>query len=159
TAFYSFRLIFLVFHGEGRMDEHTRHHLRESPPVVTVPLILLAIPSVIAGMIFVGPMLFEGFFGDSLVVDPRHDTIGAWPASTQGWPGSLARMGQAPFSLPLSLAVAGILLPWLSYIAVPSLPGGGASALWGLYTVRARKSGFDELYQALCAGGGRALGR
>ncbi len=159
TAFYSFRLIFLVFHGEGRMDEHTRHHLRESPPVVTVPLILLAIPSVIAGMIFVGPMLFEGFFGDSLVVDPWHDTIGAWAASMHGEPGVWAMMWHAPFSLPFWLAVAGILLAWLFYIAVPSLPGRVASALSVLYTVLVRKYGFDELYQALFAGGGRALGR
>ena len=58
TALYSFRLVFMTFHGKERMDEHTREHLHESPWVVTVPLVLLAIPSVIIGWMTVGPVLF-----------------------------------------------------------------------------------------------------
>ena len=75
TAFYSFRMFFLVFHGEERFDDHTREHLHESPKVVTVPLILLAIPSVILGAMTIGPMLFGGFFGSAIVVDPKHDVL------------------------------------------------------------------------------------
>ena len=63
TALYSFRMFFLVFHGQSRVDKHTRAHLHESPLVVTVPLILLAIPSVMAGWIFIEPMLFGDFSG------------------------------------------------------------------------------------------------
>ena len=62
TAFYSFRMYFVVFHGEPRMDDHTRDHLHETPWVVTVPLILLAIPSLIIGAWTIGPLLYDGFF-------------------------------------------------------------------------------------------------
>ncbi|MGD8575464.1 MAG: NADH-quinone oxidoreductase subunit L, partial [Thiohalophilus sp.] len=73
TALYSFRMFFLVFHGKERMDDHTREHLHESPWVVTVPLILLAIPSVIAG--YVAPSIFGTYFGDAIQVLPEHDTL------------------------------------------------------------------------------------
>jgi NADH-quinone oxidoreductase subunit L len=62
TALYSFRMFFLVFHGEERFDQKTRSHLHESPLVVTVPLVLLAIPSVVIGWLTVGPLVF----GDGL---------------------------------------------------------------------------------------------
>ena len=62
TALYTFRMFFLVFHGKERMDEHTRHHLHETPPVVTIPLILLAIPSVLVDIITIGPLLFSSYF-------------------------------------------------------------------------------------------------
>jgi len=75
TAFYSFRLLFMTFHGECRADEHTREHLHETPWVVTVPLILLAIPSVLAGMIYFEPMLFGGYFRDAIHVLAEHDTL------------------------------------------------------------------------------------
>jgi len=72
TAFYSFRLLFMTFHGECRADEHTREHLHESPWVVTVPLILLAIPSILAGMIYFEPMLFGDYFRDAIHVLTRY---------------------------------------------------------------------------------------
>ena len=59
TAYYTFRMFFLVFHGKERMDEHTREHLHESPTVVTMPLVLLAIPSIIVGAIAIGPLQFD----------------------------------------------------------------------------------------------------
>ncbi|MEE8482393.1 MAG: NADH-quinone oxidoreductase subunit L, partial [Acidiferrobacterales bacterium] len=73
TAFYSFRLLFMTFYGKPRMDDHTREHLKESSLVVTVPLILLAIPSVFVGIMFIDPMLFSGFFGSSIKVASEHD--------------------------------------------------------------------------------------
>ena len=76
TAFYTFRLVFMTFHGEPRMDAHTREHLHESPWVVTVPLVLLAIPSVIAGWPTIGPLLFGGWFGNAIAVLPQHDVLG-----------------------------------------------------------------------------------
>ena len=72
TAFYSFRLVFLTFHGEERMDAHTREHLHESPWVVTLPLVLLAIPSVVIGWLTIKPLLFGGYFGSAI----------RWPSST-----------------------------------------------------------------------------
>ncbi len=76
TALYSFRMFFLVFHGEGPRDEHAREHIHESPWVVTLPLILLAIPSVFIGVFTVGPMLFGDYFGDAIHVAAIHDTLG-----------------------------------------------------------------------------------
>ena len=76
TAFYSFRLIFLTFHGEERMDAHTREHLHESPWVVTVPLVLLAIPSVVIGWLTIKPLLFGGYFGGAIQVAEQHDVLG-----------------------------------------------------------------------------------
>ncbi|MEE9570942.1 MAG: NADH-quinone oxidoreductase subunit L, partial [Gammaproteobacteria bacterium] len=75
TALYSFRLLFLVFHGEERFDPHAKEHLRESPAVVTVPLIALAIPSVFIGWLTVGPVLFGDFFADSIFVLEHQDVV------------------------------------------------------------------------------------
>jgi len=75
TALYSFRMYFLVFHGEPRMDDHTREHLRESPFVVWFPLVMLAIPSVVAGFL-IDPVVFGNFFDGVIHVLPQHDVIG-----------------------------------------------------------------------------------
>ncbi|HEY0635715.1 MAG TPA: NADH-quinone oxidoreductase subunit L, partial [Gammaproteobacteria bacterium] len=72
TALYSVRMYFLVFHGKERMDHHTQEHLHESPWVVTLPLVLLAIPSVVIGAIYVGPMVFGDFFGEAIYVADVH---------------------------------------------------------------------------------------
>ena len=66
TAFYSFRMFFLVFHGKERMDEHTREHLHETAPVVTIPLIMLAIPSVVIGWLTIETVLFGGYFDTAI---------------------------------------------------------------------------------------------
>ena len=88
TALYSFRMFFLVFHGEERMDAETKSHLHETPWVVTVPLILLAIPSAIIGFYTAGPVLFENYFQDAIFVLPEHDVL----ADNLGgfWHGSMA---------------------------------------------------------------------
>ncbi|MCP4829969.1 MAG: NADH-quinone oxidoreductase subunit L [Proteobacteria bacterium] len=150
TAFYSFRLVFMTFHGVPRMDEQTRSHLHESPRVVTVPLILLAIPSVIAGALLVEPALTGTLFGSS-VVTPE-GSVGHGPA------GALAMLAHAPFSAPLWLALAGILVAWLFYCARPEWPGWVAKRLRVVVWVLEHKFGFDELYQRVFADGSRALG-
>nr|MDQ2693763.1 NADH-quinone oxidoreductase subunit L [Pseudomonadota bacterium] len=76
TAFYSFRLYFVVFHGRERIDPHAREHLHESPWVVTVPLALLAVASLISGYFTIGPLLFGGFFEGAIRVLPQHDVVG-----------------------------------------------------------------------------------
>ena len=75
TALYSFRMYFLVFHGNPRMDDHTRHHLHETPAVVTVPLILLAIPSIFIGWFAIEPLLFGDWFKGVIYVAPNHDVL------------------------------------------------------------------------------------
>jgi len=76
TALYSFRMFFLVFHGHPRMDHHTLEHLHETPAVVTVPLVLLAIPSLLAGAVLVAPMLFGDYFRAAIEVLPANDVLG-----------------------------------------------------------------------------------
>jgi NADH-quinone oxidoreductase subunit L len=143
TAAYTFRLVFMAFHGPERFDKH--HPPHESPPVVTVPLVLLAIPSVVAGYA-VGEVVFGNFFGPSLP-PPEPNYFGIWEFIKHGF-------GAAPFWL----AVAGIVTAWVLYIRNPRLPDRVARRFGPLYALVERKYGFDELYSWLFAGGARALG-
>lgn len=154
TALYSFRMFFLVFHTNPRMDEHTRSHLHESPSVVWVPLVLLAIPSVIAGAWFVGPM-FEGFFGQSIFVLPEHAVM---TKLAEEYHGSVQMALHGFQSFPFWLALAGILVAWLVYVQIPSLSNVIRKALLPLNNILIHKYGFDEFNQAVIAAGTRGMG-
>ncbi|MDE0978062.1 MAG: proton-conducting transporter membrane subunit, partial [Arenicellales bacterium] len=151
TAFYSFRLVFLTFHGEPRMGQEVRSHLHEPPRVVTVPLVLLAIPSVIAGGALVGPALSGELFGTA-VASAGHEP-GDLPT------GAFAMLAHAPFALPFWLSLAGIGGAWVFYIARPQWPGQFAKRFKTLYWILDRKYGFDSLYQRVFADGSVAVGR
>ena len=84
TALYSFRMLFVVFHGKTRMSGEEADHVRESPWVITLPLVMLAIPSVIFGLIYVEPMLFGTFYDSSIFVKPEHDTLAAVAGGMHG---------------------------------------------------------------------------
>ncbi len=156
TALYSFRLLFLVFHGKPRMDEHTRHPLHESPLVVTLPLLALAIPSLIIGAIYVGPMLFHGFFGQSIVVLPQHDVLAELGREYHDVLGfTLHAMTEPPFWL----AMAGIVVAWFLYLHRPELAGEIKRRFAGLYSLLDRKYCFDDFYDFFFAGGARGVGR
>ncbi len=155
TAFYTFRLIFMVFHGEERMDEHTRAHLHESPAVVTVPLILLAIPSVAIGALTVGPMLFGDVFAGVLVVAAERDVLAMLGEGYTGAWGFLLHGLQEP---PVWLAAAGVFTAWVMYSWQPHLPARLVAATGPLYQVLVNKYWFDELYLKLLAPAGRAMG-
>ncbi|MEX1273802.1 MAG: NADH-quinone oxidoreductase subunit L [Gammaproteobacteria bacterium] len=156
TAFYSFRMFFLVFHGKPRMDDHTREHLHESPWVVTVPLVLLAIPSVIAGAVWVGPMLFGDFFGDSIFVLPAHDVLAHIGATYSGVWGFIVHGLMVP---PVWLAAAGVLAAWFIYLRRPDIADATARRLGPLHRFMLNKYGFDDFNQAVFASGSRSLGR
>jgi NADH-quinone oxidoreductase subunit L len=144
TATYTFRMVFMAFHGERHFDaEHPPH---ESPPVVTLPLVLLAIPSVAAGWV-VGYVVYGDYFQNSLV---RHEAEyhGLW-----------AFMAHGLVSIPFWLALAGIATAWVLYLKKPALPKLIAMELGPLYALVERKYGFDELYAWLFAGGARNLGK
>jgi len=144
TACYTFRLVFMAFHGKPRYDAH--HPPHESPPVVTVPLVLLAIPSVLAGYL-VGHVVFGDFFGESLPApDPNY--YGIWEFIKHGLTG-----------LPFWLALAGIFTAWLLYIRRTDLPARVAGLFGPVYAIVEKKYGFDELYSWLLAGGARNLGK
>ena len=144
TAAYTFRLVFMAFHGKPRFDP--AHPPHESPAVVTVPLVLLAVPSVIAGYI-VGPVVYGEFFGRA-VPPTAGEFHGVWAFTLHGF-----------LTLPFWLAVAGIVTAYVLYMKRTELPGRVARGFGPLYAIVERKYGFDELYSRLFAGGARLLGR
>ncbi|MDS4058706.1 MAG: NADH-quinone oxidoreductase subunit L [Candidatus Contendobacter sp.] len=155
TSFYSFRLYFIVFHGKERMDHHTQEHLHETPAVVTVPLILLAIPSVVIGAMTIEPMLFGDVFEGVIAVAPAHDVLehvaghfhGAMNFALHGVTG-----------LPFVLVLAGFGSAFYLYMMKPELPDRIQQRFATLYDIMNRKYLFDEFYQSFFMRGGRNLG-
>jgi NADH-quinone oxidoreductase subunit L len=155
TAFYSFRMFFMVFHGEERMDEHTRKHLHESPRVVTWPLIALAIPSFIIGGFTIGPMLFGSYFDGVIIVHESHDVLakvgehfhGAWSFIEHGFAGPA-----------IYLAGIGVFAAWFIYLKEPSIAENTRRRFAFIYNILDRKYGFDEFNEWAFGGGSRGLG-
>ncbi len=153
TALYTFRLMFMTFYGEPRMDDHTREHLHESPRVVTVPLIILAIPTVAAGWL-IGPMLFGDFFAENIYIQAQHDVVARMEETYTGvWGMMLHSLSTYPFWL----AMAGIFTAWFLYQYKPELPAKIKKIAGPVYTLLDRKYFIDELYSWLFAGGLRNL--
>jgi NADH-quinone oxidoreductase subunit L len=156
TAFYTFRMLFLTYYGKPRMDEHTLKHVEESPWVVTIPLILLAIPSLVAGFLFLDPVVFGGFFADSIKVLPAHDVVKQLAEQYAGIGPFIAHGLQ---STPFLLAVAGIVTAWFMYVRLPHLPARVREKTGAIYTLLLRKYFVDEFNEFVFAGGARAIGR
>lgn len=154
TALYSFRMFFLVFHTKPRMDDHTREHLQESPAVVWAPLVLLAIPSMVAGFMFVYPM-FAGFFGNAIFVLPSHQVMSTL---ANEYHGAVAMAMHGFKSPPFWFALAGMVVAWLGYVQMPALSRLIRQLFSFIYEILIRKYGFDDFYQTVIAGGTRALG-
>ena len=154
TALYTFRLVFMTFHGKPRMDHHTEEHLHESPWVVTLPLIILAIPTVCAGWL-IGPMLFGGYFGEAIHFSPQHGAVAQMAAEFHGVVGMMTHsLSTAPFWL----SIGGIFTAWYLYMVRTDLPAKIKQAAGPLFTLLDRKYFIDEFYSWLFAGGARALG-
>jgi NADH-quinone oxidoreductase subunit L len=141
TALYTFRMFFLVFHGEERIDEDARGHLRESPWVVTLPLIMLAIPSLLIGWFTIGPVLFGNFFSDSVFVLPANDVLAEMGRNFHG-PWDFVLHGFA--SPVLYLALSGVVVAWYVYLRQPSLVERIRDRFSVVYTVLINKYYFDE---------------
>jgi NADH-quinone oxidoreductase subunit L len=154
TAFYTFRLVFMTFHGEERMDAHTREHLHESPWVVTVPLVLLAIPSVIAGWPTIGPLLFGDYFGGAIVVLPEHDVLAHLREEFHG-PAAFVLHGLR--SPAVWLAAAGVTAAWFVYLRRPQLAGELRTRAGALYTLLANKYYFDDFNEKVIARATRGI--
>jgi NADH-quinone oxidoreductase subunit L len=123
---------------------------------VTLPLVLLAIPSAIIGWPEIGPLLFGGFFGGSIYVAPEHDVLGHLAGEFHG-PAAFVLHGlQSP---AVWLAAAGVLTAWYLYLKRPALAGEIRSRAGALYTLLANKYYFDAFNEKVIAGGSRALGR
>jgi NADH-quinone oxidoreductase subunit L len=155
TSFYTFRLLFMTFYGKPRMDEHTLHHVKESPWVVTVPLVALAVPSFIVGFLTMEPLLLGGYFKEAIKVLPAHDTVGAFAAQYQGIGSFIAHGLQ---SAPFLLAVGGFTVAWFLYIRYPELPGDLARRAQFLYRLLLNKYYADEFNEFVFARGARKLG-
>jgi len=156
TAFYSFRLFFLVFHGKPRMDDDTWSHAHESPKVVTVPLILLAIPSVIIGFFTVSAVVFGDYFNDVIFVAEAHDALAK---VAEAYHGPVQFIGHAFHTPAIYLAAAGVLTAFVFYMLAPSIPAFLDSKLGFLRRILENKYGFDDFNQAVFANGSIGLGR
>jgi NADH-quinone oxidoreductase subunit L len=171
TAFYSFRMYFLVFHGEERYDQnpdahHDDHHghddhghdhgPHESPWVVTVPLLLLAIPSVVIGYLTIDPMLFGEFFKDAIFVDA--DKHHAMKELAEMYHGPVAMAMHAFSTLPFWLAFAGVVVSYYMYMVNPALPAAIKRAVQPIYTLLENKYYMDWINENILARGARALG-
>ena len=194
TAFYSFRMYFLVFHGEERFGKAHEHHVaargddahakeahaepahaddahahdehhglapgqkpHETPWVVTLPLVLLAVPSVVIGFMTIQPMLFGDFLKDAIAVDAaRHpamaalakDFHGAWAMALHGF-----------VTLPFWLALAGVVTAWWFYLKQPSLPAAIARTFAPVVRLLENKYYMDWINEHILAAGARLLGR
>ncbi len=175
TAFYMFRLVFLVFWGEGRMDSETRHHAHESPWVMLAPLCILAVLSVVGGYVGV-PHALGGANHIETYLEPSfaaahgaggHGEASGHQAALQAHPGVVHAGAAAPsggghgsggehgpippieyalMATSVGIALVGIFLAWLFYVRRPSLPGQFARAAGPLYRLVAEKFYVDELY-------------
>jgi NADH-quinone oxidoreductase subunit L len=192
TAFYSFRLYFLVFHGKERYDqnpdahhdahathdahdEHASHdepnvshdahghdpHAKphESPWVVWLPLVLLAIPSVVIGFLTIKPMLYGGFFKDAILINAEKHP--AMEELTQGFEHAGSAVGMALHgftALPFWLALAGVVLSWYMYMINPALPAAIKRTCGPVYRLLENKYYLDWINENIVARGARALG-
>ena len=175
TAFYSFRMYFLVFHGKERFhhkpfppeahgddhahDNHGGHHdatPHESPWVVTAPLVLLAIPSVVIGFMAIQPMLFGDFLKDAIVVDAaRHPAMAVLAKEFQG-AAAMALHGLQ--TLPFWLALAGVVMAWWFYLKQPAIPVAIGKALSPLVRLLENKYYLDAFNEHVLARGSRLIG-
>ena len=155
TALYSFRMFFLVFHGEERIEDHARAHLHESPWVVTLPLVLLAIPSLVIGWPVIGPILFGDYFGDAIFVAANNDVLAELGADYHGPLGFLLHGLQSPV---LALAAAGVGVAWFLYLKRPDIPEQIRSRFAALHSLLMNKYYFDTLVEKLIPRGSTGLG-
>ncbi len=168
TAFYTFRMYFMVFEGRQRADEHGHDHHHghdghhggtphESPAVVTVPLVLLAIPAVLIGYFAITPLLFGSFFSQDIFVDVlKHRSMAALAEEFHG-PVAMAMHGFT--SAPFLLSMAGVVLAWFFVMKRPDIPAALAKRFSGLYGVLLNKYYLDDVNQMIFANGAVKLGR
>ena len=182
TAFYSFRMYFLVFHGEERFgkphhhseghdsdghheedahDDHHHHGLapgqkpHESPLVVTLPLMLLAIPSVIIGFMTIGPMLFGDFFKGVIFVGDNHVGLKELAAN---WHGPVAMVTHGLTTAPFWLALSGVAAAYYCYMVNPRVPAWFYAKFRAVHTLLDNKYYMDKFNDVVFAGGARLLG-
>ena len=151
TAFYSWRLIILTFHGTPRADAHKMAHVHESPAVMLVPLLVLAAGAVLTGYLFEGEFIghhWQAFWGAAIVNGPQNHVME-----------EMHHLPTLVGLLPTIMGVLGIGLAYLMYVFVPSLPGRLAGAVPAVYRFVLNKWYFDELYDAVLVRPAQVLAR
>ncbi len=173
TAFYSFRMYFLVFHGEERFGKvHDAHHgahddehhhglaygqkPHESPWVVTLPLVLLAIPSVFIGFFTIDPILVGDWFKGVIHVSATHDTL---EGLRESFHGGVEMALHGLITLPFWLAASGVFCAWIMYLKLPHIPAAIEARVKPIKTLLDNKYYFDRFNEIVFAGGARMLGR
>ncbi len=158
TALYTFRALFLTFHGKPRMSEKAYEHVHETPWVVWLPLVLLAIPSVVLGYILIGPILYNAppLLAKSIFVLPEHNVLA-----------TLKEEFHSPFTAAIHaftgeifwLTLGGIAITWLLYIAFPAIPVKLSQYFSWIYRILVNKYGFDAFNNLVFVKGGRGIGQ
>jgi NADH-quinone oxidoreductase subunit L len=173
TAFYSFRMYFLVFHGRERYEEmprddhgHDEHHglghgekPHESPWVVGLPLILLAIPSIAIGFLTIEPMLFGDYFKGVIFVAEGHKAMASMTEVFRQHHGAVGMATHALLTLPFWLAVAGVATAWFFYLVRPEIPAAIKARAMPIFNLLDNKYYLDRFNEIVFAGGARMLGR
>ena len=157
TAIYSFRALFMTFHGTPRMDKDTFDHVHESPWVVWLPLVLLAVPSIGLGYVLFYPMLLKTptLLGSAIVISPSHPALGEF---TREVTSAAEVLLEVPRSLPFWLSMLGLLIAIYGYILKPLWPEKIARHMRWLYRLLLEKYGFDALNDRLFVHGSKTLG-
>jgi len=155
TALYTFRMFIMTFLGSGRMDHHTQEQLQESPWVVWLPLVLLAIPSALIGWLTVKPVLYGNFFQGAIQVAPANNVLERIGEEFQG---SGAFVWSGLFKLPVLFAGMGVLVAYVFYFWRPALAESAQRSFKWLYTVLVDKYGFDWFYEHVIVAFARSLG-
>lgn len=157
TAIYTFRSLFMTFHGEPRMDKHSFSHLKESPWVVWLPLVLLAIPSIFLGYYLYMTILFDNpsLLSDAITVLPQHNVLAELSKEIHS---PLEAAVDAPMTLTFWLTLAGIFIAWLAYVALPRLPKAIAKLFAPIYKILVNKYGFDAFNDLIFVRGGKLFG-
>jgi len=155
TAFYTFRLFFMVFHGEERMDRHTKENLHEPGAVVWVPLVLLAIPSAIIGWLTVNSIVFGHYFDNVLLTLHEHDVIAEMK---EFYHGQFSFVMDGFTGPAVYLAAAGVFSAWFIYLKKPSIALWTSQKFSFLYNLLDQKYYFDRFNEIVFAGGARLIG-
>ena len=155
TALYTFRLFFMTFFGKENMTREVWEKLHEAPTVVTIPLLVLAVPSLLLGFFLIEPLLVGDYFRNAIYVSNEHNVLSKIAAEYHGIVSFITHAFLYP---PVYLAFSGLFVAWLCYIKYPSLPGKLVNRIGFIHKVLVNKYGFDDFNQIVFAGGVRKIG-
>ena len=156
TAFYSLRMFFIVFHGESRLDQHAEDHVHETALSITVPLIVLAIPSVIIGYLTIEPMLFTGWLDNSIYIDAS--AHGSVASLKEHFHSAFGLMLHAVVTVPFWMMVGGSLAAWVFTLYRTDWAKKIQERFHRTNYVLESLYGFDRLNDIVFANGSRKLG-